>query len=354
MAIPAELIQNMTQSNQPAPQKSISIQPPLQKTGNLFLAVIDIYGTFVVIYFLIRLFTGSKFAFMALCSHFLHFILMPGFLFLLIALYLRRWYSVMLTSVAVLGFLVLFGPRFLPKSPPIDSADSFIVMTYNIQNSNVSPEDLVTLLADSGADIIALQELADEQIASIEKELSTTYPCQFLQGDGIPGIGLLSKYPCRDAETYYLYARAMPYLEATIEVDGKDLRLLNAHPPTTAGIYSYRSDALIAEEYNQLLARIHPENPFLLIGDFNTTDQSDNYALIQATGLSDAFQQAGWGLGLTWPAGPYGNKIPAWVPRTSRIDYIWYSDDFIALDAWTGIQTNSDHLPVFAELSWKK
>jgi vancomycin resistance protein VanJ len=319
----------------------------------LCLALIDWYGALVILYFLIRAIDGSRLFVMALSSHFLHFTLLPAFLFLAIVLYLRRWHSILSMGVAVLGFAWLFGPRFLPKPPPENSSESFTVMTYNVQNANVSPEELVSTLSTSGADIIALQELTDEQIISIEDRLSTLYPHQLLQGDGIPGIGLLSKYPCKDTELYYLYARAMPYLEATIEIDGKELRLLNAHPPPLAGIHSYRSSTHVAAEYKQLLARVRPENPFLLVGDFNTTDQSDNYALFHAAGLNDAYRAAGWGLGLTWPAGPYADTLPAWIPMTNRIDYIWYSDDFIALDAWTGAQTNSDHLPVLAELGWK-
>ncbi len=298
--------------------------------------------------------SGSKFLFMAVCSHFLHILLLPAFLFLILVIYLHRWHSTALMGIAVFSFIWIFGPRFLPKSVPDNAAPGFTVMTFNIEYLNVSPDDLVNLLRYSEADVIALQELADEQVVAIEKDLSSLYPCQFLQGGGIPGIGLLSKYPCRDTETFYLYAQAMPYLEATLEIDGHDVTLLNAHPPTTAGVYSYRSNPHIAEEYKRLLDRIQPDSPFLLIGDFNTTDQSDNYTLIQSTGLSDAYRQAGWGLGLTWPAGRYGSLIPTWVPETNRLDYIWYSDDFIALDAWTGERTNSDHLPVFAELSWNK
>ncbi|MBN2502716.1 MAG: endonuclease/exonuclease/phosphatase family protein [Anaerolineales bacterium] len=344
----------MSSPNQTAPQDANLLRRISEKASSFFLAAIDVYGVFVLAYFLIRLLNGSKFLFVALCSHFLHILLLPAFLFLTLALYLRRWHSITLMSIAVFSFAWIYGPRFLPRSAPDNAAPGFTVMTFNIEFLNVSPDELVYLLTHSDADIIALQELADEQAVAIAKDLSSLYPCQILQGGGIPGVGLLSKYPCRDAEIFYLYSMDLPYLQATLTADGRELTLLNAHPPPLAGIISYRSNSDIAEEYKRLLDRIQSDNPFLLVGDFNTTDQSDNYALIHATGLSDAYRQAGWGLGLTWPAGRYGNAIPAWFPKTNRLDYIWYSDDFIALDAWTGERTNSDHLPVFAELSWNK
>jgi endonuclease/exonuclease/phosphatase family metal-dependent hydrolase len=59
--------------------------------------------------------------------------------------------------------------------------------------------------------------------------------------------------------------------------------------------------------------------------------------------LNEAFGARGWGYGFTHPVDPF---------PLVRIDYIWYSRDFAALDAevWPDAGT-SDHHPVWARLA---
>jgi endonuclease/exonuclease/phosphatase (EEP) superfamily protein YafD len=100
-----------------------------------------------------------------------------------------------------------------------------------------------------------------------------------------------------------------------------------------------------------MLAEMATANgPGIMLGDFNTTDQSDLYKLVQDTGLTDAFRAVGWGFGLTWPV-HFGR---ANTPPLVRIDYIWFTKHFGAVDAWVGPQTGADHLPVLAELTWRE
>ena len=71
--------------------------------------------------------------------------------------------------------------------------------------------------------------------------------------------------------------------------------------------------------------------------------------------LADAHQEAGWGLGHTFPA--YGGRylgIPI-VPRQVRLDMILHTGDLVALDSRVGADPGaSDHMPVLAELAWRK
>ena len=105
-------------------------------------------------------------------------------------------------------------------------------------------------------------------------------------------------------------------------------------------------DAVLAD------ARTRAE-PVIVLGDLNTTDQSDAYGLLRRS-LYDAHREAGWGLGHTFPAyrGSF-RGIPI-LPRQMRIDMIFYDDHFRALACRVGADYGeSDHRPVIAELAWR-
>ena len=79
------------------------------------------------------------------------------------------------------------------------------VMTYNVGAGLADPLRLVEVLRQSGADIIGLQELAPEQGAAIADLLGGDYPHQVLHPTGIPGKGLISRFPLRETELLELH-----------------------------------------------------------------------------------------------------------------------------------------------------
>jgi vancomycin resistance protein VanJ len=86
------------------------------------------------------------------------------------------------------------------------------------------------------------------------------------------------------------------------------------------------------------------------MGDLNATPTHQVYHLLSAH-LSDAFREAGWGLGHTYPA----SGEPLWgvrqFRRLVRIDHIFHSEQWRAEAAWVGEwDGSSDHLPVIAQL----
>jgi endonuclease/exonuclease/phosphatase family metal-dependent hydrolase len=68
--------------------------------------------------------------------------------------------------------------------------------------------------------------------------------------------------------------------------------------------------------------------------------------------FADAFREAGWGLGITWPNG-YGNFLTRLLPPMIRIDYVFYDPD-VFNSAQAHVIPNSggsDHFPVVATLT---
>jgi endonuclease/exonuclease/phosphatase (EEP) superfamily protein YafD len=322
------------------------------------LAAIDLYAAGMGSYLVLRLAVGDRWGAVAFVSALLHWALLPAFPFLPLVLRARRWPAVTLLSLNALVFLVLYGGQLLPHPGRGTAAGHVRVMTYNLGNGRVSPGALVELLADSGTDVVGLQELAAGQAAVIEGALAERYPHRVLHGTGVAGIGLLSRYPIVEHELFYLEAQRLPHLRATVAIeepgtgDVMTTTLIVAHPPPPSFQKKFYSISPVAGAEVASLARMGRRGaPSILLGDFNLADQSDNYALLADEGLVDAFRVAGWGFGATWPAGAI------WpFPALARVDYVWYTAPFRARRAWVGPDGGSDHLPVAADLSiiWKE
>jgi len=79
-----------------------------------------------------------------------------------------------------------------------------------------------------------------------------------------------------------------------------------------------------------------------LLRAYTFTDTSEAYARLN-TVLDDSFREVGWGFGHTLNS----PEIPF---PTNRADYVWHSDDFVAVEALVGQEGSSDHLPMVAKL----
>jgi endonuclease/exonuclease/phosphatase (EEP) superfamily protein YafD len=120
-------------------------------------------------------------------------------------------------------------------------------------------------------------------------------------------------------------------------------------PPPSLKRDGYRIPPYAADEIASLAQMATNSGPGILMGDFNLTDQNDNYTLLSDAGLTDAFRAAGWGFGFTWPSRSRIGLLRLLV----RIDYIWHSAHFRTIHAWVGPDAGSDHLPVLARLTWR-
>ena len=88
--------------------------------------------------------------------------------------------------------------------------------------------------------------------------------------------------------------------------------------------------------------------PFIVAGDFNTSDQDAMYPALAAR-MIDSFRERGVGFGTSWPS-PGMLPIPVFLPPLVRIDYIWHSPGISTRAAWQARTVGSDHLPLVADL----
>jgi len=206
----------------------------------------------------------------------------------------------------------------------------------------------IELIRESGADIIALQELSGEGAKAFGENLKGEYPYQALYPLMMNGKGILSKYPFTGPYLLNINMDSPYFKQAWFDIDGTVVKVFNLHSavPLTHQELSLRREAVL-----KIVELITHDSPVMLTGDFNFTDQASDYKLLAPTGLHDSFHECGWGFGSTYPTrfSSYNNFLPL-----IRIDYIFHSDDFYAEAIWTGGKTDSDHLPVIADLVLKK
>lgn len=317
----------------------------------LLFFIIDLYAVLLVGALLLRTLGGGKNWVVELVSAFLHWFLLGSIFLLPVAVLRRRWPTTALLSVCALAFIWLFGGFFIPiavrrGSCEGNSSTGLRVMTYNISHGQASPEMLGEVIVNSGAEVVALQELPADQIPDLRDQLKDVYPVQSFHGEGFSGIALLSQVPVLQEEMFILDG-PRPYLRAELLVKGEALDVIVAHPPVLIGPGMNRLPG--NGDMETLGDMVAEGGNTVLMGDFNFTDQNTDYGSLTTAGLVDAYRSAGWGFGLTYPQRGWtgGYRFPL-----VRIDHIFLAEGLCSRRAWIGEDGGSDHLPVLADIGW--
>lgn len=246
---------------------------------------------------------------------------------------LRRSLTALLAVVLPAAiWLDLFGGLLLDKT---GEGGALTVVSHNVDADNPDPTGTARDLADSGADVLALQELPQDARETYERELAEEYPHHSVEGT----VGLWSRYPISDTEAVDLgmgWTRAM---RSTVHTEVGDIGVYVAHLPSVrvaldAGFTAGRRDEA-AEMLAQTIAA-EPLGQVLLLGDLNGTVNDGALAPLTSQ-LRSAQGAAGAGFGFSWPA-----SFPL-----ARIDQILVGG-LEPVSAWTLPRTGSDHLPVAA------
>ncbi len=265
---------------------------------------------------------------------------------------LRRSASAALALlVPAVAWLNLFGGLLTDKTRP---AGYLMVVSHNVGAENPDPTGTARALAGSGADVLALEELAAHARGTYERELAAVYPHHTVLGT----VGVWSRFPLSDTRPVDVAMDAGPLgaakpaeeklvdnrgLRTTVATDRGPLAVYAAHLGSVrvnprAGLSSGQRDAG-AEALGRAVAAEKTER-VVLLGDLNGTPDDRAYTALTAR-MEPAQEVAGAGFGFTWPA-----AFPV-----VRIDQILVRGVKPA-SAWVLPATGSDHLPVAARVHW--
>jgi endonuclease/exonuclease/phosphatase (EEP) superfamily protein YafD len=334
----------------------------------LFLLILTACWTYLALLFawlLAYLATGDRFGIIALANALAVYLFLPVPLVILVAVFLRRARLLIISGLAVVAFLWLWGNLFWPKPVPAHASDGLLsVMTYNVlgRHENTDPQIEVIRLEDAG--IVFIQELNPTLATALERELLDKYPYQVLDPQvGVSGMGVISKFPIRLTEEQLPLDWLGTPQVLVMDWNGRAITLVNFHAisPGNLNIDRFQRQRLYRATQAQALVDLaRRSGPLIAAGDANATPLSDPYRIIKGE-LDDAWSKAGFGLGHTFPGSniPDSSRprlgkwsVPMWLVR---IDYVFYSDQFNAITARTArFDGVSDHRGVVASLEWTK
>ncbi len=329
-----------------------------------FSLITTIYTLMLAVYLILRIVVGDRWWWLAFFNNFAPYYFVPLLIFLPLALIARSRFNIARLLPFAVIFLLWYGPYWLPKSTVVASeSESLKIVTFNVLPMNPRIDDVVDWIRQTDADIVLLQELAPESKTQLRAELADLYP----YSDDLPDNQLtLSRYEVLTNERIELNLWWVQH--STLNINGQEIAIYNVHlplPTLTEPRFNVPLDnglAQLALAYDEtwrnaqiraLLERLQAEPlPYIVSGDFNTSDNAVIYSEIAAA-MHDSFREAGIGLGASWPADTGEEGLPDFVPALIRIDYVWHSDEIKALSATVGPRLGSDHLPLIVSLGIK-
>jgi vancomycin resistance protein VanJ len=322
-----------------------------------FGALVSLHTGLIAAYFIARWLGGNRPWFVDATGYVLPWLFVPSLLLLPAVLLLRcpRFWRVF-AAVPPALFLLAYGHLYLPRWPVRTTGLAFTVLTHNVLYSNRDTDALAASIETHAPDFFGLRELSPSMARALESRLGQRYPYHRVE----PGCGFWSRYPILAYESFHLANGARDWAQRLVlDVEGHDLTVFSVHPrsPPVYGVslsevWERLPTALADTERDAdlrgLLARLEGiDGPLVVIGDFNATDQQSLYAPLTRR-LRDAHRESGWGMGFTFSPWP-DVGLALW-----RIDYVFYTPEFVALSTKVGDYAGSDHRPVIARLAFRE
>jgi endonuclease/exonuclease/phosphatase (EEP) superfamily protein YafD len=321
----------------------------------LSAAAAVLYGVTMLLYWIARIAVGESWQIITFANSLMPTILLPALPFAALMLIARRPRIAAVLAPSVVAWAALYGGLFVPPAlrqgvPIPDDARRVTVMTWNLHGmtDDAELEGALALIRAVDADIVALQEFTQPADDYLTRQLDDRYPYTALHpyAYSVNGVGLYSRFPVY-ADEFWVWG--LGNMRAQLVIDERLITIYNVHPSSPGIRVDTRART---REIAAIIERVAVETtPLLLVGDFNMTDQSDDYARVDAL-LTDSFREVGVGLGFTFPDLGATNPALRGIPPIIRIDYIWHNADWAAISARVHETAGgSDHFPVIAALA---
>jgi endonuclease/exonuclease/phosphatase (EEP) superfamily protein YafD len=252
----------------------------------------------------------------------------------------RRWGTVAIAVLLTAGHLQAQGLLAGPVGRPAAAVGPgpLRVTSANLLAGNDRLSEALERLRSTDADVLLLQEVDDDAEAAFRRSgLLDRYPHHLIDArPGYFGSAILSRRRLWADEV--IAVAGWPMTAATVDVDGRPLRLVNVHapPPLDGGHLAVWSIQM--EE----MSRWAGGSELLLMGDFNATRDHAQFRRLLDRGFSDGLDLAGWAA--TWPA----DRL---LPPVLRIDHALVDGDLTSLGAGTFTLPGSDHRGVTIALT---
>ncbi len=339
------------------------IQPAqlLQKTAQI---IVFTYSALIIAYLVLRWVLGNNSWPIELTSSFIPWIFFPIFIIPLAAFFIikKNWFKIVSCVACFLLISWIHIKYFYPLPPPTTvSTLSLKVLSLNNSWHKTPSENLVNLILTQEPDIVCLQEVTGKHNKEAFPKLQPFY---YIKPG--PGVAVLSKYPILSGENIKLGDESHRESQQRVIIQlNPQQQVVVYNVPTSSPwvkFYKYGGLKFPVYEYGErsveiadLVQRLQKEqDPVILAGDLNMTDQSQDYANLRGV-MRDTFAESGWGFGFTWPDGWDFNFL---LPNSNiilkyplvRVDYIWHSQEWFSTKTEVLPTTGSDHLPLVTQV----
>ncbi|MFJ1702151.1 endonuclease/exonuclease/phosphatase family protein [Kitasatospora sp. NPDC088346] len=251
-----------------------------------------------------------------------------------LALWRRSAIAVAAVLMPAVIWLNLFGGLLTDKA---SGKGDFTVLTHNVAAANSDQAGTLRLLNESGAQIVALEELAAGAVPAYTKGLAARYPYHVVEGT----VGLWSSYPIGGVQVVDIRIGWTRAFRAEVTTPKGPLAVYVAHLPSVrvqfdGGFTAGRRDVSAQALGDAIEAE--PLKKVVLMGDLNGTMNDRSLAPISAQ-MRSAQGAAGDGFGFSWPA-----SFPM-----ARIDQILSKGGLRPTDSRVLPADGSDHRAVAAD-----
>jgi len=316
------------------------------------------YAGFVAIWFFSnRLFQDSWWGLVVL-DKFAEYLILPAIPVFIFSVFTRRKQTIVASFLPVLVCAFFYAPFLKPISSEADAENEnhFRVATFNIWNHNKNIKAVVDVINATQADVIALQEITEEQRSQLVAGLVPTYPYYHISKPVYGGTtAIFSRFQLNNVVELDIQIDR-PSIIADLIWNESVITVVSAHLNPSFWAYwrqpwfeipgnylKYIKDQnrQVKEIQNELEQRSKSKATFLAC-DCNSQETASTNRLLRKT-FNETYRSLGWQLGKSvLPGFRFEHNL-------THIDYIWFSGDMLPVAIYRGMQNSqSDHDPIMA------
>ncbi len=200
--------------------------------------------------------------------------IMLGILAMGLVFMILKWHRLMYLSFVCVGFLCLFLKGSINPSPVYATENperSLEIIQLNTSFHDGSFEELSSLLLESGADLISIQEITPDWDVFLKETLKDSFPySRSVASISFNGLAVYSKMPLTSLETFYY--KDIPNITGNILPDcdpSKNIRFVTTYTNPTFKTEAFYKE--LKEHLGTIIEKVEPySDAMLAIGTYNT------------------------------------------------------------------------------------
>jgi len=284
---------------------------------------------------------------------------LPAGIIFLISLLGKKGLVITLAFIPVLISAFYYLSFFVPISSPdlLGNEQRFRIATLNIWNHNSDIKQVIGVIDNTQADVVALQEITEEQREDLVAGLRQQYPHYHISKAVYGGTtAVFSRHPLRNVREIDIQIDR-PSIVADLNWDEDPITVISAHLNPSFWAYWRQPWYKIPGNYLQYIKDQNAQveaildelnrrvvaNAIFLACDCNSQETASTNKLLNKT-FKDAFRTVGWQVGET------GSPDLRFERNLTHIDYIWFSGNAEPIAVFRGtLPSQSDHDPVIVD-----